>query len=210
MQFLVIGGGGHAKVVIEAIRAMQGDVVGVLDASAETRQVLGAPVLGDDELLPSLRAQGLAHVALGLGGNALRERIGKRVKQLGFLLPPIIHPSALLSPSATIGEGVVVMARAVVGVETVLRDMALVNTGAIMDHDNDLGVAAHVAPGCALAGNVRIGDRSLIGVGSAVRPGVRIGADVVVGAGSAVVLDIDDGACVAGAPAKPIRAGARG
>ena len=207
MRFLVIGGGGHAKVVIEAIRAMNGEVVGVIDASPGVREVLGVPVVGDDDALPSLRAKGLTCVALGLGANALRERIGRRVKELGFLLPPILHPSALVSPSAKIGEGVVVMARAVVGVETVLRDMSLVNTGAVLDHDNDLGVAAHVAPGCALAGNVRVGDRSLIGVGSAVRPGVRIGVDVVVGAGSAVVADIDDGACVGGAPARPIRLG---
>jgi UDP-perosamine 4-acetyltransferase len=205
MQFLVIGGGGHAKVVIEAIRAIDGEVVGVIDASPGKGKVLGAPIVGDDDDLPSLRAQGLEHVALGLGANALRERIGRRVKELGFVLPPIVHPSALLSPTAKIGEGVVVMARAVVGVETILREMSLVNTGAVLDHDNHLGVAAHVAPGCALAGNVRVGDRALVGVGAAVRPGVRIGADAIVGAGSAVVCDVDEGACVAGAPAKPIR-----
>jgi UDP-perosamine 4-acetyltransferase len=205
MQFLVMGGGGHAKVVIEAIRAMNHEVVGVIDAAPAVRTVLGVPVLGDDAALPALRAQGLAHVALGLGDNARRERIGRRARELGFLLPAIVHPSALVSPTARLGDGVVVMARAVVGVDTHLRDMALVNTGAVLDHDNEIGAAAHIAPGCALAGNVHIGARALIGVGSAIRPGARVGADAVVGAGSAVVCDIADGARVGGTPAKPLR-----
>jgi UDP-perosamine 4-acetyltransferase len=80
-----------------------------------------------------------------------------------------------------------------------------VNTGAIIDHDNDIGEAAHIAPGCALAGSVSIGTRTLLGVGSAVRPGVRIGRDAVIGAGSAVVADVPDGAVLGGTPARPLR-----
>lgn len=204
--FLVIGAGGHAKVVIEAIRAMGEEVVGVLDASPAGSPVLGAPVLGDDEKLPTLRSEGFVYLALGIGANALREKIGRRAKTLGFEMPPVVHPSALLSPSAKLGEGVVVMARAVIGTETFLNDMAIVNTGAVLDHDNVLGVAAHVAPGCALAGNVLVGDRALIGVGSAIRPGVRIGADATIGAGSAVVADIPDGGLFGGAPARRLGA----
>ena len=85
---------------------------------------------------------------------------------------------------------------------TRVGELAVVNTGAVVDHDNDIGPAAHVAPGVALAGNVRVGARALVGVGSAVRPGIRIGADAVVGAGSAVVADVADGAVVGGAPAR--------
>lgn len=205
LRVVVIGAGGHAKVVIEAVRALGGEVVGLVDAALATPPVLGAPVLGGDEMLPCLRAQGLDAVVVALGGNILRERVGRQVQELGFVLPTVVHPSALVSPSAKMGMGVVVMARAVVGTEVSIGDLAIVNTGAVLDHDCKLGTAAHVAPGCALAGNVRVGVRTLIGVGSAVRPGIRIGADVIVGTGSAVVSDVPDGATVAGVPARLLR-----
>jgi len=93
----------------------------------------------------------------------------------------------------------------VVGTQTIVHDFVIINTGAIVDHDNRLGAAAHIAPGSALAGTVTVGERTLVGVGSAVRPGITIGADALIGAGSAVVTDVADGAAVGGAPARPLR-----
>lgn len=209
LRLVLVGAGGHAKVVLEAVRAAGlGEVVGLVDPAPNAGPVLGAPVLGGDEVLPRLRAEGVGAV-VALGGNALRERVGLRLREMGFALPAVVHPSALVSPSARVSEGAVVMARAVVGAETLVGELAIVNTGAVLDHDNRLGRAAHVAPGCALAGNVLVGDRALVGVGSAVRPGTRIGADAVVGAGSAVVREVPAGATVGGAPARPLRRGPR-
>lgn len=202
-RLVVVGAGGHAKVVIEAIRAVGlWEIVGLIDPSPAAKSALGIPVLGGDEVLPALLDDGVSVAVIALGRNALREQLGRRMHQMGFDLPTIVHPSALVSPSATLGAGVVVMARAVVGTEAIVSDFAIVNTGAVLDHDNVIGVAAHVAPGCALAGNVSVGDRSLVGVGSSVRPEVRIGVDAVIGAGSAVVTDVPDGAVVGGAPAR--------
>jgi UDP-perosamine 4-acetyltransferase len=206
MNLVIVGAGGHAKVVIEVFRALGGfRLVGLVDPAPPGGTVLGLPVLGGDEMLPALRREGVEAAFVALGHNRVRQRIGAELAGLGYALPVAVHPSALVSPSARIGAGAVVMARAVVGTETEVGDLAIVNTGAVIDHDNVIGAAAHVAPGCALAGVVRVGERSLVGVGSAVRPGIRIGADVTVGAGSAVVADVPDGLRVGGAPARPLR-----
>lgn len=206
MQLVIVGAGGHAKVVIEVFRALAGcRLIGLIDPEPSAPSVLGVPVLGGDSLLPELRRQGVEAAFVALGLNRLRQRIGAELAGMGYALPSAVHPSALVSPSARIGAGVVVMARAVIGTETELCDLVIVNTGALLDHDNVIEDAAHIAPGCALAGTVRVGARSLVGVGSVVRPGIRIGADVTIGAGSAVVTDVADGMRVGGAPARPLR-----
>jgi UDP-perosamine 4-acetyltransferase len=202
---ILIGAGGHARVVIEAFRAMGGfRLVGLLDPRPPAATVLGLEVLGDEAILPRLRREGIAHAFVALGANALRLRLGAQLEDLGFVLPAAIHPAACVSPTARVEPGAVVMARAVLGTEGRAGRLAILNTGAVVDHDGNLGAACHVAPGCALAGNVSVGERALVGVGSAVRPGISIGADAVVGAGSAVVKDVPAGATVAGTPARPL------
>ena len=206
MKLIVVGAGAHAKVVIEAIRAAAlGEIVGMIDPSPALPSILGVPIIGDDDDLERLRVEGIAGAVVGLGGNALRLKIGNQLRDLGFALPTVMHPSALVSPSARIEEGAVLMARAVVGTESLVCALAIVNTAASVDHDNIIGVAAHVAPGCALAGHVEVGERALVGVGSAVGPGIRIGAGAVVGVGSAVVTHVAAGTTVGGAPARPLR-----
>lgn len=203
---ILIGAGGHGRVVLELVRALGiYDVVGFVDPEPAASTILGVPVLGGDDVLPGLRAQGVTDAFVAMGSNRLRQRIGGKLEALGYNQPSLVHPSAFLSPTARLGAGVLVMARAVLGTEALLGRWAILNTGAVADHDNQLHEACHVAPGCALAGTVQVGARSLIGVGSSVRPNITIGADVVVGAGSAVVADVPAGARIGGAPARPLR-----
>jgi UDP-perosamine 4-acetyltransferase len=196
---LVLGAGGHAHPVIEALRAIGLMVAGLLDDSARA-PVLGVPVLGP---LDSLGTHGESAAAIAIGANALRARLGAACQARGLDLPNVIHPAALLSPSARIGVGVQVMARAVIGPEAKLGDLTLVNTGAIVEHGCTLGTAAHVGPGAVLSGGVEVGARVLVGAGAVVRPCCSIGADALIGAGAAVVKDVAAGARVGGVPVRP-------
>jgi UDP-perosamine 4-acetyltransferase len=205
VKLVVIGGGGHAKVVLETFYLAPGfSVIGVLDARTAGSKLLGTPVLGGDEMLPALKQQGVAAAFVAIGDNQTRQRVADELRRAGFDLPSVIHPTAIVSPSAEIGAGAIVMAGAKIGPEARIGELAVVNTGAIIEHDVIIGRAAHVAPGCCLAGGVSVGDRALIGVGSAVRPQIRIGEDAVIGVGSAVVADISPGITAVGVPARPL------
>ena len=203
---LVLGAGGHAKVVIESLRACGREVAGVIDADATPRTVAGVAVIGADDALERLRAEGLEAAFVALGGNALRARLGRRLRELGYGLANAVHPSAVLSPSVVLGDGVAVMAGACLNADTRVGDLAIVNTGATVDHDGELGEACHVAPRCGLAGRVTIGARAFLGVGCSAIPGITVGADAQVGAGGVIVRDIPAGALALGVPARLVRA----
>ncbi len=199
---VIIGGGGHAKVVIESLRASGKTVAVIVDADPTPRTVLGVPVVGDDLQLPALREQGLCELFVAIGDNRLREKLGRKAQSLGFILVNAIHPSAVISPSARIGEGVAVMAGVAINADSRIGDLAIINTGAVVDHDCDLGAACHLGPASALAGGVTVGERAFLGVGARVIPGVRIGADTILGAGGVVVRDLPDAVLAIGVPAK--------
>ncbi|WP_293682733.1 acetyltransferase [uncultured Phenylobacterium sp.] len=205
-DILVLGAGGHAKVVIELLRAGGQVVGGLIDADPTPRQVLGVPVIGDDQRLEALREGGYQFAFVALGDNLLRRRMGRHVQALGYQLVNAISPAAVLSPSAGLGVGIAVMAGVVINAEARIEDLAIVNTGARIDHDCVLGEACHVAPGGVLAGEVHIGPLAFLGAGCSVIPRVRVGASAVVGAGACVTADIPSHTLALGVPARVARA----
>ncbi|MEA3015690.1 MAG: hypothetical protein QOI38_412 [Sphingomonadales bacterium] len=206
-RLILFGSGGHAKVVLEAIRAVHpGCEIAILDDDPEAagRDLLGETILGGREWMRHNWPD--AAVVPAIGTNAARAALIDWLKGEGRLLAPVAHPSAIVSPSAAIGGGAFLAPGAIVNAETILGEGAIVNTGASVDHDCRIGAAAHVAPGAHLCGGVRVGARSLIGAGATVIPGVAVGADALVGAGSVLIADIADGARVAGCPARALGA----
>ncbi|MBP9207625.1 MAG: NeuD/PglB/VioB family sugar acetyltransferase [Kofleriaceae bacterium] len=201
---LVVGAGGHGKVVADAALATGRwrSVVFVDDRHPGLTEVLGFPVVGPLAALPALRgAHPEAIVAIGAG--AARLVVLAQLAELGFRVPVIVHPRAHVSPHARLGDGTVVMAQAAVNPGSVLGLGVIVNTGAIVDHDAALADGVHVCPGACLAGTVTAGPRAWIGVGACVRQGIVIGPDVTVGAGAVVVHDLPAGVTAIGVPARP-------
>ncbi len=205
MKVIVIGGGGHAKVVIDAMQqsmlhpqSAQYQIAGILTSGSET-EVFGVPVLGGDELMPSLHEQGIEGVFIAIGSNTVRRKLFDKAIAAGLTPVNVIHPSAVISPHTELGRGIVVMANAVINPGSVIGDNVIINTGATIDHDANIGADVHIAPGCHLAGNVTVGSGSFLGVGTVVIPWVKIGQRVTVGAGTAVYRDLEDDVKVVGA-----------
>lgn len=200
---LVVGAGGHGKVVADAALEMgRWSRIGFVDDRSEhLRQVAGIPVIGRLADLKSLHDEWLAAV-VAIGDARQRLEVLKTLRGLEFELPVIVHPSAVVSRWATVSAGTVIFAKAAINAGTTIGDGCIVNTGATVDHDCQLGNGVHICPGANLAGNVIVGTRSWIGIGSAVRQGISIGSDVTLGAGSVVVQDVPDGAMAYGVPAR--------
>jgi sugar O-acyltransferase (sialic acid O-acetyltransferase NeuD family) len=204
-RLYVWGAGGHGRVVADAARAAGFELAGFVD-DAPARvggAVWGLPVIGWAALVEAA-AGGLARVALGVGDNAARARCHARLGAAGLAVATVVHPAAVVAPTARLGEGAVVFAGAVVNPDAEVGAGTIVNTGAVVEHDCVVGPYAHLSPNAALGGAVTVGARSHVGIGAVAIPGRRIGADVRVGAGAAVIRDVPDGLTVAGVPARPL------
>lgn len=201
---IVVGAGGHAKVCIESLRGM-GEKVDFCVGDAQSQMVcVGVPVLNGDEHLERLYTEGYRRAFIAIGSNLLRERLAELAIAQGYELVNAISQYAFISPSVKLGVGIAVMAGAVINADASINSLAIINTGACVDHDCNIGRAAHIAPQCGLAGNVTVGSKSFLGIGSRVIPEITIGAGVIVGAGSVVITDIAEYQTVVGVPARPL------
>jgi UDP-perosamine 4-acetyltransferase len=206
-----LGAGGHAKVIIEILLADgRYDLVGCLEANPSRvgESVLGVPILGDDDLLADLIQQGASHFFVGAGhvrDGSTQRRLFELGGGAGLAPVTVIHSSAIVSPSATVGRGATILAGALLNTCAVIGDNVVLNSAAIVEHDCVVGDHVHIASGACLAGGVSVGQGSLVGAGAVVRQGVTVGPEVIVGAGAVVVSDVPSGTTVVGVPARPLR-----
>ncbi len=213
-RIVVIGAGGHGRVVLDILLARaEHDVVGFLDSNVEVhgRRIDGVPVLGDLDRLATLRDEmGLNGAIVAIGDNGVRRGFARRVEQCGLSLIRAIHPTACIAHNAHIGRNTVIAAGVVVCANCQVGDSAILNTGCIVDHQTLIGEGVHVCPGVRIAGRVTIEAGAFLGIGATVVPNVRIGCEAIVGAGSVVVDDVPPLATVVGVPARSIRQAAAG
>jgi sugar O-acyltransferase (sialic acid O-acetyltransferase NeuD family) len=204
----ILGAGGHGVVVADAAAASRAwSSISFFDdrwpALERTEQWA---VLGDTAALRTRVSDSAPgpKIVIALGDNTRRLELMQVLVQAGAALATVIHPSAVVSPHASVGAGSVVLAGAVVNPRARLGLATIVNTRASVDHDCSIGDGVHLCPGVTLAGNVTVHDRAWVGIGSCVVHGVTIGQDAIVGAGSAVIRNVAPGSTVVGSPAKEI------
>ncbi len=198
----IAGAGGHSKVVVDALLSREPHRLFVVSddrAKDESMTLLGFPVVAPLLGNPTLAGR-LMHVALG--DNSLRKKIALEAEWIGYILESIIHPEASITATASLGAGAFVAARAVIAPDARVGRCCIVNHGAIVDHDCNIGDWAHIAPGVLLGGDVVVEEGAMVGAGAIVLPGCRIGAWAVVGAGAVVTRDVNANQCVVGLPAK--------
>ncbi len=205
LAIVIIGAGGHAKVLLDALLDAGQTVRGLLDADASRHgtSVLGKPVLGDDSWLEATPPQTLQLVnGLGSNGPVTAKRSAfERAKAAGYDFATVQHPTAVVGRDVVLGEGAQLLARTVVEAGCCLGVNVTINTGAIVNHDCRIGDHVHVAPGAIVLGGVQLGEATHVGAGATILPGLKIGSACVIGAGAVVVKNLPDGSTVAGIPA---------
>ena len=209
LPVIIIGAGGHAAVVADALLASGARVLGFTDRDPASHgsSRCGLPVLGDDTVLGRHTPQTVA-LANGIGGvgaragDALRREVHRALAGRGWRFVGMRHPSAIVSPFARLGGAVQLHAGSIVQPDAEVGEGCIVNTGAVIEHDAQIGAWCHVAPGALVCGNVSIGARCHIGAGAIVRQGIRLADDTVVGAGAVVVEDCPTGCVLVGVPAR--------
>ncbi len=209
-KILLIGGGGHCRVVLDLLLSgKKYQIAGIIDSRKRLRDdIFGIPVIGTDRDLPRLFKSGIKYCFISIGSiGDVRPRVKlyELAKKIGFIFPNLISRSALVSSRSSLGAGNYIAPRAIVNAGARIGNNCIINTGAIVEHDCRIGDFSHISPGSVLSGGVSIGYRSHIGAGSVVIQNVKIAQKVVIGAGSVVTKDIPEGVVVYGNPCRERR-----
>lgn len=194
-KIVLVGFGGHARSVADSVERIGiYDIIGYTDIKKSDIDN-GYKYLGTDDELEDIYAKGIhcAVITLGqMGVDTIRHKLYQKLKSIGFKLPVIVDPSAIISNNSIIGEGTFIGKNVVVNSNTKIGKMSIINTGAICEHDNIIGEFTHLAVGVTCSGTVSIGNNSFVGVNSTIIQNIKIGNNVIIGAGSTVIVDVKD------------------
>ncbi len=201
-KIIIMGCGGHSKVLMEIIRMTdEYEIAGILDPVIEAGTVInGVTVIGDDSMLSELKARGIMNACIAVGSvkdNSRRKIVYESVRSSGLDLPCLVHPRAIVSAADTeLSEGVQVMAGAIIQTGSRINENTIINTGAVIEHDCVIGKNVHICPGAVVCGGSVIKDNAFVGAGAIIIQGLIIGEGAVVGAGAVVKRDLSDGELV--------------
>ncbi len=206
---IIIGSGGHARVLADTAEAAGIEIIGFTDADPNLHggKMFGYPILGNDIVLERYDHSKI-HLVNGLGSvsaatRQLRRQVQEALEARGWAFASVIHPMATVSRHATLGPAVQISAGAIIQPCSVIGKGTIVNTSAVIEHDAKIGPWCHLAPGVVVCGDTEIGEEGLIGTGAVLRHGLRLGPRVTVGAGAAVISDFAADEIVIGVPARP-------
>jgi len=194
-RVIIYGGGGLSKMIIETVRATGAyQIVGVIDDGLpQGSDVIGAPVLGNEDVLPDLFKNGVrmaVNSVGGIGNYKVRLAVFERLAEAGFVCPAIVHPTAYIDHSAKLEAGVLVLAQSYVSGNAVVGMGSLINNTVVVSHDNILGVCTNLSPGAKLAGDVILEDFVQVGMNVTINIGVRIGKETLIGNGATIKKDV--------------------
>lgn len=208
-KIIIIGDSGHSKVIADIINACSDQQVYAklddkYDCIFSESGIVKGPIR---QIIPLLKENNELKVIIGIGMNAIRQQIILDYDLALEVFCNVIHPSAVISPKAYLGTGIVVMPNAVINVDAVIGNHVIINSGSVVEHDCVVEAYAHISPLTVLTGGVHVGVGSHIGAGASVIPGLNIGKWTTIGAGSVVISDIEDHVTAVGNPARVIRKG---
>jgi len=198
-ELVVIGSGGHSRVVVDTASAAGYKLIGIIDINYKGKKetILNTPVIGGLLTLDELNPKHVS-VFVAIGDNSKRAEQFYKAQAKGFSTPSVIHPTAFISEHAIIGNGTIVNAASIINSEAVIGENCIINSGAIVEHEVIIGNHCHLCPGVNIGGRVTIGNESFIGIGARVIDNIHIGIKSVVGAGSVIIKDVDSHATVVG------------
>jgi sugar O-acyltransferase (sialic acid O-acetyltransferase NeuD family) len=195
----LFGASGHAKVIIDIIERNGFQVGYIFDDNTEVENFMGRKVYS----VYSLELLNANPIIISIGDNKVRKAIHDKF-QLN-LAPPLIHPSAIVSPSASIGNGTVIMPNAVINAAVSIGKNCIINTAAVVEHDGILHDYTHISPNASLAGGVEIKEGTHVGINATIIQSICVGSWSTIGAGAVVVKNLPNNCTAVGIPAKPIK-----
>lgn len=202
-EICIIGLGGHSKVIKDIILSLNSyEIIAYLDDRFDSLEHKEGVIYGPVSSAKKLASKSNTLFVIAIGNNVVRKRIVEELSLPSENYAVLVHPSAIVSPSASIGFGTVIMPRSVINANTTIGNHTIINTGAIVEHDNNIADFAHISPNATLTGTIKVGEGTHIGAGATVIPNTTIGSWSVVGAGATVTRDVLANKKVMGIPAK--------